>query len=59
MIREYVSVLPPGGKGTMKRIGREGYDCAWARVVARVAHAIAPRTSKGPGFFTALSLGAA
>jgi hypothetical protein len=24
MIREYVSVLPPGGKGTMKRMGREG-----------------------------------
>jgi hypothetical protein len=30
MTREVMSVAPPGAKGTMKRIGREGNDCGVA-----------------------------
>ena len=53
MIREYVSVLPPGGKGTMKRIGRDGYDCAQAEVVAAIPDTARATTSIAARAFTA------
>src|SRR2546423_14561476 len=33
--RATMSTPPPGGNGTMNRIGREGYGCAWAMLAKR------------------------
>src|SRR3954470_7942547 len=46
MMRAYVSVLPPGGKGTTKRIGRLGYASACTEVIVTSTPHIAMRSIK-------------